>query len=356
MTISDLRRNIDGTWFFTGRGFRQLNTVNFDFYVNPGSLACLGLAVSLSGVYSISTSLGLSRPDGFVFKFDYGLPLQSIISNKLDFFLSDAASVPLDEVVHSFAGCEYRSDLGKSCRFKDNVKKRLLTLIHSFAKFDVSEDLRIFRVDRSLSTLNHDIEILEENDPFCEGLTTDQVSLLLNITGSPHDHQSRLFSLTLHERVFYYGSKIGVRSDLPFTPQPRKQIAPNDSPGYLYELVIQILTELTAPISQVDLAAKLIDQMIVHDQDREFQLSPRAMPTVMAFIDTSPIIFRKGSTYFLMPLESEVGVYGGLYVSELRDLSLCVFMASQEALELLRFPISETSASFVVELITIACN
>jgi hypothetical protein len=54
------QRNIDGTWFFTGRGFRQLNTVNFDFYVNSGSLACLGLAVSLNGVYSISTSLGLS--------------------------------------------------------------------------------------------------------------------------------------------------------------------------------------------------------------------------------------------------------------------------------------------------------
>jgi hypothetical protein len=155
--------------------------------------------------------------------------------------------------------------------------------------------------------------------------------------------------LLTHSQIFWYNSKIGVRPQLPFAPQ-----APYTAtqPPLLYELVLQVLSRLSAPAAFEWVFEQMRKSPFIRTNGEVAAVSLNEVNEIRAFMESSPVVCNDSGAYFLFPLESEIDFFGGLYTRELHFLfkmydPFPLTCADIPQLAYLRFPRLPTEASFI---------
>jgi hypothetical protein len=156
-----------------------------------------------------------------------------------------------------------------------------------------------------------EIELLLDYDPDCDGLMFSQVCQLCNYTGSFFDAGRLILSVITHERVFWYNSKIGVRPNLQFRTQMLYSCCESGS-RLLFELILEFLSRIEEPIEISNMMERLRGLEYVKPTGKLMVVNANDQETIEGFLDSLPIIFKRNSLYWMMPLESEVDIFGGL--------------------------------------------
>jgi hypothetical protein len=280
------------------------------------------------------------------------LPFSSLVYRVLNEVLAVHGNVSLDFLADRLDGCEFRTDLG-AIESVDSVSlSRLSFLVEVFPEFGIGDDGKIVRACGSVvGVADAEIQKLIDNDPYCDGLTFRQVCSLLRYSGSFLDLRARVLSLITHDRVFWYNSRIGVRPNLAFRKQPPCPCFEDHQP-VLYELVIECLSRIEQPLSFSDICERLHGRVFLSVDGDLLAFTPTHHEAVRFFLDSHPIIFKANSLYWLMPLESEVDLFGGLYMREVYFLFQICGIWNQRyhlfpRLGLLRFPRTSEAACFL---------
>jgi hypothetical protein len=207
---------------------------------------------------------------------------------------------------------------------------------------------RIMKMISSLpgsgQTLPGDLELIRQNDFDLEGLTFEQIAVIL-----PDMTLELIPSLLASDALFWYNTRIGLRPSIPFAVQ-KQWVAPN--PALLYELVLELLSGVTLPMSFEDITKALDGCSFLRLDGQLGKVDSSVEQVIESFLTTSPMIVRMGPLYYLLPLESEVDLFGGLYVRELHYMMKLYgpYPSTWQAMPdpgFLRYPVSDTEAVFL---------
>jgi hypothetical protein len=82
-----------------------------------------------------------------------------------------------------------------------------------------------------------------------------------------------------------------------------------------------MIHQLPAPIRVRELMLELADVEFKAPDGRTQRITATDEPAIVNFLEASPIVLKRPRQYYLIPLESEVDVFGGLYMGELASCS-----------------------------------
>jgi hypothetical protein len=187
-------------------------------------------------------------------------------------------------------------------------------MVDSFSDFVNGPDETILR-RASTEEVEPELRTLLEFDLHFEGLTFWEVCQTLNYTGTFAERKGRVLRLIGHERFFWFNTKLGVRPRMNFRRQPPFLCSQNSQP-ILYEFVLEELSRITEPMAIGDLLRTLAVQTFMSETGAIEAVSGAHQVQISGFVDTFPAIFRTNGHYWLMPLESDVDFFGGLYIRE----------------------------------------
>jgi hypothetical protein len=312
-SIGEIADSLLGAWFFEGRSFHQITPSTAPFYLTEGALADVPCFAFAGGKCSFHRPV--SDFERFIFS-SSTVPLRTLLHETLQRICED--SVDMATVVKTLKFETFRSDLGELRVVGVMPESRIAALVDSFSDFVKGPDATILRRSRT-EELDEELQTILTFDPHFEGLTFWELCKALNYNGTFLECKGRVLHLIGHERVFWFNTRIGVRPNLSFRQQTPFR-CPQDTP-LLYELILEALSLLTHPISIDCLLDTLDGKSFITETGTTEKVSPHYQFQIRGFVDTFPAIFRMNDRYWLMPLESEVDFFGGLYLREAHYLA-----------------------------------
>lgn len=313
-TVEDIEERAEGRWFCDPAGFyHSINKSTWRRYFAKDIESLL--------LFNDDVRPSSRNEHGlFQFRRTRDMSFLMIVLHTVKNILQLNHSPVLEHVLKCLIGKTYRASFGRyfTITHEDTDRIRAVLKYSKFLKRDdtgnvVSIADRFFKEDLGESLIEKLVYILKCEDPFCCGLTADDLSFMLRERGTKATSERIQKELARNPAFFDYFGLIGLKMDVEFEPHP--PVTNCHSPS-LVELVYYHLSLIEEPIT----LKGLVDNMsgFVFWDKREVTVTERTTPQIAKILHDSPYIVSAGLwgiKFFLVPPAVESALLDGLYTN-----------------------------------------
>ena len=314
--VEDIEKRAEGRWFCDPAGvYHSINKTTWNRY----------FARNIESLLLFTDDV---RPNSrnehglFRFRRTRDMPFLMIVLHTVRSLLQLNHPPTLEHVLKCVIGKTYRASFGRYFTITNEDADRVKAVL-KYSKFLKRDDTgnvvaianRFFKEDSSESLVEKLVYILKCEDPFCCGLTADDLSAILKERGVKAKPERIQKEISRNPAFFDYFGLIGLKTDVEFEPHP--PVTNSHSPS-LVELVYYHLSLIEEPIT----LKGLVDNMsgFVFWDKREVTVTERTAPQIAKILHDSPYIVSAGLwgiKFFLVPPAVENTLLDGLYTNHM---------------------------------------
>lgn len=356
-TYQELLESINGSWIATPSGsFYQLNETNYGLFLKYERLPLYSISIDGRKMF-VCSNTAISNLENFFMDEKTIFPFKFLVHKVVKEMLSSKGQLTTQEIAFRLIKGKYRGRCGLVSFIVDDTKERVRIILQS-SPFIHFEDNKVTSINFNTGNDSDDslsqkiYEVIQQFDPFTNGLEMFQVSSLLNQKGILADKDSINEAISNDKRLFKYFKLIGIRPDLPFEVQKVDHVH-SDHP-YMGHLVFNLLANSKEPLSFDNIFHQLGDQLYFRDKDF-MHVNEQSREEIQEVLDFAPyVLCDENDNYYLIPIHGEVDLLGALYENAYNlyvQKSKSASSFNHKSIKrILRFQTSETTVEFLSDI------